>query len=145
MVQWKRNDTVSKHYRLKLKQVKQINYPLGVVSYFFLFFLFTFVCVCVCVCVCVRACVRAYVRAGARMRISMITSSLLTCTSQYVDIILGPVLFTLYIQPLSEVISRSRCGCHKFADDTQLDQSSSAPSDFHSLIVDIEQCVDSVG
>ena len=66
-------------------------------------------------CVCVRACVRTYVRAGERMGISMITSSLLT-----VHIILGPVLFTLYIQPLSEVISRSRCSCHKFADDTQL-------------------------
>ena len=44
----------------------------------------------------------------------------------------------------SWVISRSRCGHHKFADDTQLHQSSTL-SDFHSLIVDVEQCVDSVG
>ena len=57
---------------------------------------------------------------------------------------MDPVLFTLYIQPLSKVISRSRCGHHKFADDTQLHQSST-PSDFHSLIVDVELCVDSVG
>ena len=34
--------------------------------------------------------------------------------------VLGPILFTLYIQPLSEVVSRSRCGHHTFADDTQL-------------------------
>ena len=61
---------------------------------------------------------------------------------------LGPILFTLYIQPLSKIISWSRCGHHKFADDTQIHQSST-PSvfdfDFHSLIVDVELCVDSVG
>ena len=51
------------------------------------------------------------------------------------------ILFTLYIQPQSEVISQSRCGHYKFADDTQLH----TPSDFHSLIVDIEQCADSFG
>ena len=38
--------------------------------------------------------------------------------------VLGPILFPLYIQPLSEVISRSMCGHHKFTDDTQLHQSS---------------------
>ena len=58
--------------------------------------------------------------------------------------VLGPVLFTLYIEPLSKVISRSRCDHHRFADDTQLHQSST-PSDFHSLIVDVELCVDSAG
>ena len=58
--------------------------------------------------------------------------------------VLGPILVTLYIQPLSKVISPSRCGHHKFADDTQLHQSST-PSDFYSLIVDVERCVDSVG
>ena len=57
--------------------------------------------------------------------------------------VLGPVLFTLYIQPLSEVVFRSRCSHHTFAGDTQLHQSST-PSDFNSLIVDV-QCVDSVG
>ena len=33
---------------------------------------------------------------------------------------------------------------HKFADDTQLHKSSD-PSDFHSPIHDIQQCIDSVG
>ena len=55
--------------------------------------------------------------------------------------VLGPVLFILYIQPLSEVISRCRYGHHKFAGDIQL-HPSSTPSDFHSLIFDVEQCVD---
>ena len=58
--------------------------------------------------------------------------------------VLGPILFNLYIQLLSKVIFRSRCGHHKFANDTQFHQSST-PSDFHLLIVDVEQCVDSVG
>ena len=58
--------------------------------------------------------------------------------------ILGPVLFTAYTQPLSDIISQRKCNHHKFADDTQLHKSST-PSDFHSLIPDIEQCVDSIG
>ena len=58
--------------------------------------------------------------------------------------ILGPVFFILYIQPLSEVISESRCGRHKFVDDTLFRQSST-PSDFHSLTVDVEQCIVYVG
>ena len=45
-----------------------------------------------------------------------------------------------YIQPLSEVISHSRCRHHKFADAQH--HLSSTPSDFHSLIADVEQCVD---
>ena len=35
----------------------------------------------------------------------------------------GLILFSLYIQPLSEVIFQSRCGRHRFPDDTQLHQS----------------------
>ena len=55
----------------------------------------------------------------------------------------GPLLFTLYTQPLSDIISQSRCNHNKFADDTNFHQSST-PSDFHALIHSIEQCVDSV-
>ena len=33
--------------------------------------------------------------------------------------VLGPILFSLYTQPLSEVISKNDCKFHKFADDTE--------------------------
>ena len=41
-------------------------------------------------------------------------------------------------------ISQGKCNHHKFADDTQLHKPS-APSDFPSLVHDVEQCVDYVG
>ena len=50
--------------------------------------------------------------------------------------VLGPILFTLYAQPLSDIFQR-KCNHHKFADDTQLYRSS-APTYFHSLIHDVE-------
>ena len=58
--------------------------------------------------------------------------------------VLGTILITLHIQPLSDIISKRKCDHHKFVDDTQLHQSS-ALSDFHSPIHGVEQCVDSVG
>ena len=58
--------------------------------------------------------------------------------------VLGPILFTLDTQPLSDIISKRKCSYLKFADDTHLHRSS-APSDCHSLIHNVEQCVDSVG
>ena len=84
-------------------------------------------------------------------RICLIDSSLSASTvgslhkrSFITGSVLGPILFPLYTQPLSDIISQGKCNHHKFADDTQLHKSS-APSDFHSLIHDVEQCVDSVG
>ena len=68
-------------------------------------------------------------------------------TMEFRKVVLGQVLFTLQVlftQTLSKFISHSRRGHHKFAENTQLHQSS-PPSDFHSLIADVEQCADSVG
>ena len=56
--------------------------------------------------------------------------------------VFGPIPFTLYTL-LSDIISQSRCS-HRFADVTQLRQLST-PSDFHTLIHNTKQCVDSVG
>ena len=44
------------------------------------------------------------------------------------------------VHSTTEVISHSRCRHHKFADAQH--HLSSTPSDFHSLIADVEQCVD---
>ena len=57
--------------------------------------------------------------------------------------VLGPVLFTLYSQPLSDVISVHNCDYHKYADDTEL--SKSAPADqFLSVQSCIQICIDDV-
>ena len=46
--------------------------------------------------------------------------------------VLGPVLFTLYSQPLSGVISARGCNFHKYTDDTELSQCDEFCADRHS-------------
>ena len=57
--------------------------------------------------------------------------------------VLGPLLFTLYTQPLSAVICQSGLSCHFFADDSQLHKSS-VPSDFPVLACCLKDCIEDV-
>jgi hypothetical protein len=54
--------------------------------------------------------------------------------------VLGPVLFTLYSQPLSNVIEQYNCSFHKYADDTELSQCSTL-DDFVSTQSSIQDCI----
>ena len=57
--------------------------------------------------------------------------------------LLGPVLFTLYTQPVSHVMCRHKCGFHRFVDDTQLRKSALA-YDFKLLTYSLEYCIKEV-
>ena len=57
--------------------------------------------------------------------------------------VLGPILFTLYSQAISDSICRHECDCHKYADDTQLSKAA-PPNQFQSLLCDIQTCIESL-
>ena len=57
--------------------------------------------------------------------------------------VLGPILFTLYSQPVSDKIREHNISYQKFADDTQLHKSSQ-PTEFQCLVSDFESCFLSV-
>jgi len=57
--------------------------------------------------------------------------------------VLGPVLFTMYMQPLGSVINVFRHLYHFFADDSQL-HNSAPPSEVPDLARDMSECISSV-
>ena len=57
--------------------------------------------------------------------------------------VLGPLLFTLYMQSLSNVICKSGHSYHFFADDSQL-HNSSIPSDFLAFVHSFKDCIEDV-
>lgn len=57
--------------------------------------------------------------------------------------VLGPVLFTMYSQPLSDVIASHECQFHKYADDTELSKAA-APNAFCEVQSAVQSCVDDV-
>ena len=57
--------------------------------------------------------------------------------------VLGPALFTLYSQPLSDVIASHDCDFHKYADDTELSKSA-PPDEFCDIQAGIEGCIHDV-
>ena len=54
--------------------------------------------------------------------------------------VLGPVLFTLYTQPLSDVIIHHGCSFHKYADDTEISKSTT-PESFSSTKACVQNCI----
>ena len=54
--------------------------------------------------------------------------------------VLGPILFTLYTQPLSNTIQKHQFDYNKYADDTEL-QKAALPSDFIQVSTETEVCV----
>ena len=57
--------------------------------------------------------------------------------------VLGPILFTLYSQPLSDLICRHECDYHKYADNSQL-LKGAPPDQFQSLLCDIRTYIESL-
>ena len=52
----------------------------------------------------------------------------------------GPVLFTLYSQPLSDVIQTHNCSFHKYADDTEIAKGA-PPVSFPSVQASVQSCI----
>ncbi len=107
--------------------------------------IFVYICVCVCVCVC--ECLkwfRSYVE-GRGYYVSIgehkSQSSSMTCGVPQGSI-LAPLVFSLYMLPLSQIMRKNQIAYHSYADDTQIYLAWS-PNDY-SPINSICQCIDEI-
>ena len=57
--------------------------------------------------------------------------------------VLGPLLFSLYVQPLSDIIEGHNCDYHKYADDTELSKSAKAEA-FDGARLCVKNCVNDI-
>ena len=74
-------------------------------------------------------------------RLKLFAFALEICVPQ--GSVLGPILFTLYSQPVSDKIREHNISYQKFAHDTQLHKASQ-PTEFQCLVSDFESCFLSV-
>ena len=68
--------------------------------------------------------------------------SLLTCRVPQ-GFVLGPILFIVFTQPLSDVVNHHSVSHHMFADDTELYKSDS-PSEAFILARNVQSCISDV-
>ena len=57
--------------------------------------------------------------------------------------VLGPILFSLYTQPLSEVITQRNCSFHKYADDTEISKSTDLNSFLTNQFI-MQDCISDI-